>query len=1558
MKKLLLFNAFVVLFSLISFGQQSNYTNFDNSWYFTTFLTQNVSGGGSVTLKIENNILTLRFSAGFVSTPMKTGVVVNTGTLDVLPNLYFGVINYTSYHVRIQNNFIDIFSEQPIAIDNFNNTIFTVDLLNPDSWTLDPDNSTPDNSIILPNVSDNQNYIYKIQPQVPVSSLDGVIAIKAIHSVTYIDEIGRVKQNTGIAQSPAGKDLIHHTEYDNFGRQAKEYLLSPSDSQSDGSYIEENDLINQTKSYFQNNFNDDNIFSEKLFENSPLNRVLKQGSTGNDWLLDAQNDNDHTGKFNYQTNSVNEVVRYKVSYLNNNIEDPQLIYENFYSQNTLNKIITKDENWKPSDGKNHTTEEFKDNFGRVLLTRTYADMQVNGSGSTQVPHDNYYVYDDYGNLTFVLPPKFENSFIGTNLGITDRNRISFDWRNFMNSPIGGGGSSNYIEVVNGKLIVVFSAGFTTQPLKIDGVVKSLGWTDIPDLTIGNFASGHYTAFMRSGNLYIEGDGTSLGGLSLNVEIDLNQPSSSGESIIYQYKYDKRKRLIEKKIPGKDKEYVIYNKLDQPILTQDGNLRLQNKWLFTKYDVFGRVVYTGIYQDGNSRQGMQDMAYEETEIIFENRLQSPTSIDGVISYYSNNTFPFENGALEIYTINYYTDYIDIDGGVRPSTVYGVSTALQTKNLPTVSKIRVLGTNSWITSVTYYDNKTRPIYVYSKNNYLNTIDIVENKLDFRGKVVETKTTHKKTGKSDIVTIDKFTYDNAERLSTHTNKINTQAEQSITVNEYDELGNLIRKKVGGTTTSELQEVDYKYNIRGWLTQINDVNNINDDLFSLRISYNNIEDDIYNQVKPLYNSNISETYWKTANDNYLRGYGYSYDALNRFKDAWFEEPNNLEFLNTNNRIKKYPGFYDTRLITYDKNGNIDYLRRSGKSESNAAVVMDRLYFSYEDNSNKLLSVSQGNDATQEGFTDGNTSGDDYAYDFNGNLNKDLNKGIGTATTNGIIYNHMNLPTEVIFNNSTTKRINYIYDATGIKLKKVVNDNGNITTTDYAGNYVYENGNLHFFNHPEGYVTPNGNSYNYIYQYKDHWGNIRLSYSDNDGDGHITDAAVFSDGFENISGWNSAGALYGSSITTYDSNFKHSGNYSGKIVKTTSGEIYVHSNEWININNDIPTQYTFSGWIYTDNSSVDLFLFMNKENETAYFTNIQSIRTYTKNKWVYLEKTVTVPANIRKLNIRIDHNGNYGGGIVWFDDIRVKRAGPSEIVEESNYYPFGLKHKGYNTITSSIGNSIGQKYKTFQGQEFTDNLGLNIHEWKYRFSDPSIGRFWQIDPLAQDYTYNSTYAFQENKLGLGIELEGLEVQTWDPFDPNLSSEQAEQAMFAQLSIEQHAIFSSFGSFIDNFSWRSFFGLSKDIKNSNSDNSSFTTTAETNFKAVIGTNFENMFSNYSVDSKTGLVTYHSDPFVAEFTKSTSSSTTVKLMTKVSPVADLTLTGKTKIDFNSGLTTFKGRATLGINDSGLFLEGTRDLINGTTNLDTGVRAAAKTPKVFGYSLNISTGLFFNLFSDEK
>ncbi|MBD0833788.1 RHS repeat domain-containing protein, partial [Aestuariibaculum sediminum] len=93
------------------------------------------------------------------------------------------------------------------------------------------------------------------------------------------------------------------------------------------------------------------------------------------------------------------------------------------------------------------------------------------------------------------------------------------------------------------------------------------------------------------------------------------------------------------------------------------------------------------------------------------------------------------------------------------------------------------------------------------------------------------------------------------------------------------------------------------------------------------------------------------------------------------------------------------------------------------------------------------------------------------------------------------NLPTSVTLSGGN---ISYIYDATGVKLSKTVSG----TTTYYAGNYVYEGSSLKFFNHPEGYVDA-ANGYKYVYQYKDHLGNVRLSYMDSNNNGSVNSSEI-----------------------------------------------------------------------------------------------------------------------------------------------------------------------------------------------------------------------------------------------------------------------------------------------------------------------------------------------------------------------------------------------------------------------------------------------------------------------
>src|SRR5690554_5096395 len=170
--------------------------------------------------------------------------------------------------------------------------------------------------------------------------------------------------------------------------------------------------------------------------------------------------------------------------------------------------------------------------------------------------------------------------------------------------------------------------------------------------------------------------------------------------------------------------------------------------------------------------------------------------------------------------------------------------------------------------------------------------------------------------------------------------------------------------------------------------------------------------------------------------------------------------------------------------------------------------------------------------------------------------------------------------------KFNYTYDATGTRLvKKVEPTSGTTVTTEYLGGFQYENNDLQFFFQPEGYVKKDENAYLYVFQYKDHLGNVRLSYADCNNDGIIQSS--------------------------------------------------------------------------------------------------------------------------------------------------------SEILEENNYYPFGLKHQGYNDISNSCKSEQAEKYQ-YNGKEWDDALGLNIYEMDLRQYDPAIGRWTVMDPVTH-HDYSPYSAFDNN---------------------------------------------------------------------------------------------------------------------------------------------------------------------------------------------------------------------------
>jgi RHS repeat-associated protein len=858
------------------------------------------------------------------------------------------------------------------------------------------------------NFGNDMNYIISSTPKIPTTNLQTISNSKDVNTtITYFDGLGRPIETIASKQSNSGKDIVTPIVYDAFGRQEKEYLPYAA-TQSSLAFMDANTVIANATAQYQTNYGDSNIFSQKQFESSPLNRVLQQAAPGNDWSLA----NNHTIKLDYQTNVLNEVKLFTatasgISYSTNGYYAPTLAQTTSYPASQLYKTVTKDENWVSGNG--DTTEEFKDKEGRVVLKRTYSTV---GTGTVLVAHDTYYVYDQFGNLTFVLPPKVDVSSLPT------------------------------------------------------------------------------TAIL--------------------------------EDLCYQYRYDNRNRLVEKKLPGKQWEFIVYDKLDRVIATGPALAPFSNLqtvppaapnvgWLITKYDVFNRPVLTGWMPSTTvtsaGRKTLQDSRNADT-LLNETKPTTATNstVNGVAFRYSNVAFPASTTSYHVLTVNYYDTY-DTNIVFAPAISYTATAALPVyytntagtlpKGLATISWVRVLETSTLYkaeTSYTLYDNKARTIRVFS-NNFLGGYTQVDSQMEaITGRINYTTTTHNRSATTaPVITVtDTYTYDSQDRQIKHMQTVNTNPAELIAENTYDELGQLTSKKVGNTSTAPLQKIDYNYNIRGWLTGINNdatnnliLNTTEKDLFGFKINYNSIQNETGYTGKELYNGNIAETYWRTSNDNVLRKYGYKYDAINRLQSAVYQKPSTTV---------PVTNMYNESM-SYDKNGNIMALQRNGDFDAQSLPLpIDDLTYSY-DAGNRLqwvqeLSTNNGTLGFKDGvYTNANTATlPDFVYDANGNMIVDRNKAI----TN-IKYNHLNLPTEIFY--TTTKKINYIYTATGTKVQKIITQGTTISTTDYLGGYQYfKQGTaavaLQFFPHAEGYVNFDSGVYKHVFNYTDHLGNVRLSYT------------------------------------------------------------------------------------------------------------------------------------------------------------------------------------------------------------------------------------------------------------------------------------------------------------------------------------------------------------------------------------------------------------------------------------------------------------------------------------
>jgi RHS repeat-associated protein len=572
----------------------------------------------------------------------------------------------------------------------------------------------------------------------------------------------------------------------------------------------------------------------------------------------------------------------------------------------------------------------------------------------------------------------------------------------------------------------------------------------------------------------------------------SDPINDPGSLCFYYNYDERHRLIEKKLPGTGWQYFIYDKRDRLVMSQDAKMREEDPfdWLMNNYDGLNHLVMSGIYamRDEENRAAMQAIYTNSVHILSE---EINGNYNNTEHGYTRNVSQSLYGNYSVLIVYYYDNY-NFDPAPKQydfnsnSGIGTISKIDPITNKITGTKVKQLNGDvslrEWVESAFYYDNEYRVIQSNTENPCLDGKDTISTIYSFTGRVDSTKITH--TAFSNTLSyIETFKYDQRGRLLAHGLRgLPNQAPVLLTAMNYDSLGQLSTKYShseysNGGYSPFIQKTDYRYNIRGWLTSINNPDNTvtENDIFAMKLFYNDGMNGITGQAVQ-FNGNISACQWKSnrLNDKYC--YRYSYDNLNRLKAGIHFSNSAGSWVHNNS--------FDEDSISYDANGNILTLNRFASN----ATEIDHLNYFYLNNSNQISHITDamGDVPGLVDYQGDNSSSITYGYDVNGNMMMDLTKGLGS-----IHYNFLNKPDNLDFGNG--EKIEYIYDGTGKKLVKKV-ENGNTLLQGsqiYTGNFVYDfAGNLKYILTSDGRIVPDGTDYRFEYFMKDHLGNTRATYA------------------------------------------------------------------------------------------------------------------------------------------------------------------------------------------------------------------------------------------------------------------------------------------------------------------------------------------------------------------------------------------------------------------------------------------------------------------------------------
>ncbi|OUJ69392.1 hypothetical protein BXP70_26510 [Hymenobacter crusticola] len=1183
------------------------------------------------------------------------------------------------------------------------------------------------------------NYVrtYTAQVALPATTDITTQAKKAVAVQTqYLDGLGRpvqtVQHQAGIMRPDSTTpDLVQPMAYDALGRQPKQYLPYAIATTTANYGYHANALWEQYHFYTDTPYGpspiNDNValtgvaYSEQQFEASPRNRVIAQAAPGETWrLLPTEDKANHTVRVQERPHTKwDGVLRFTIDYTG---DYGKIEHVPDYAEGALWLKEITDEN-------GHHVREFTDKQGLLLC------KQVEDSTGSWL--QTYYVYDDFNHLRAVLPPKAiaQATALGAN----------------------------------------YQMGPNEEPLlfryRYDGKGRVIG-KKVPG---------------QDGEMQFVYD-----------QLD--------RVIMTQ---DARQRAM----PSPQLSWNKYDQLGRIIMTGIADCSDTFAWLQSEEDRAAQNNLLQQFELHRPDQPTtHHYTISQTYPNLNDTWRFPNARILTVSYYDDYDFDRNGGRDSNYDARYQDQFSTTSTLDKPAVDLRTK-GLVTRTKTRVLEVDENDPNAWLTTTFFYNERSQPIQIQS-TNVLGGTDVVTSQVDFLGREVKSYSVHTGPNHEPITIAELSNYDHAGRLITTQQQLGSEENATtIASYRYNALGQLINKTLSPDQAITKQSVDYTYTVRGWLKGINEdlvtgatPASTSTDLWGMQLSYE------CGFRMPEYNGNVSGQKWRSRNDGVARAYGYLYDGASRLKQAdyvaqtqagtWSAEQQRYGLLginydkNGNIRSLQRRGLLaQSTHLTPKQYGLVDDLAYSYAYNNRLQAVEDRVLnnaIAQPTGSAAALTSLAGDFQEKMRTAPGQAPTIEYNYDANGNLKADKNKGITSIT-----YNHLDLPTQVNF--SAQDFIEYRYTASGEKVAKLIHQAGQVQQIDYVGPYQYEGDSLRFFNHPEGrvlrFVSPSSAQVRYVREYtiKDHLGSLRIAYRPGDPATYWASMEPSRAELEEAQFDQASIATTRFAAGSAARTATVEGSYVAKLNAAAGKPIGpllllpVHKGDVVDVlapgyaPHPVPNGSSFSfsllsfvttllqqpmvppGGETTKKGRSLPFLGLGLGLVPSLVQTGQVPKGYVRalifDQDSALVDSYTQPltaaalSGYEELRLHVQapqdgymqvYVGNESALDVLFDDVQVDYK-PGLLVQENQYDPWGLALNGINRD----GGLPINKHQ-YIGQEKQEDLNLNWTQTDFRMYDPQLGRFHQVDPLADIISAISPYQYAFNNPTLFSDPSGL----------------------------------------------------------------------------------------------------------------------------------------------------------------------------------------------------------------